>query len=68
MTGQDVASIRRKLGLTQTRLAEELGLTLRTIQRLEALEVVEDRRIELSMVALTHREVSRQGELVKAKG
>jgi transcriptional regulator with XRE-family HTH domain len=37
--GQKVKDLRKRIGLTQTRLAEETGITLRTIQRIENDEV-----------------------------
>lgn len=51
---EDMRAWRRRLGLTQTKAGEALGLTLRAIQHCEAATRPIPRAIELACWALEH--------------
>lgn len=48
----DIRELRRRLSLSQTQLAEQLGLHQTTISRLETGELTLDRRTMLALQAL----------------
>jgi transcriptional regulator with XRE-family HTH domain len=64
MTGDEVFAIRKKLGLSQTALAERLGVVFATVNRWENGHYPVKRRFELALLALEGIDAASRTDIV----